>query len=90
MSILPRLFRRRSRPLAVKQGVDVVIEDAGAMCLVHLLTDSAEAWVRSRVDPTWYTVAGALVINRACAKDWALSMRTEGLKVGMTMGPGRV
>ena len=89
MAILPRLFRR-SRPLAVKQGVDVVIEDTGAMCLFHLLTDSAEAWVRSRLDRTPYTVAGALVVDRACAKEWALWMRAEGLKVGITMGPGRV
>lgn len=73
-----------------RNEVDVVIEDAGAICLFHLVSDRAEAWVRLRDDRGWYTLVGALVVDHTHTETFAHWMRAEGLNVGLAAARGRV
>lgn len=68
--------------------VDVLIEEAGTICLFHLLTDRAEAWVSLRPDRGWYTLVGALVVDECHADTFAQWMRAEGLCVGIMASRG--
>ena len=73
---------RRTRQVGhvpIRADIDVLIEEAGAICLFHLVTDRAEAWVRLRPDRGWYTLVGALVIDHSHAEAFAHWMRAEGL-----------
>lgn len=68
--------------------VDVLIEEAGTICLFHLLTDRAEAWVNLRPDCGWYTLVGALVVDECHVDTLARWMRAEGLCVGSMASRG--
>lgn len=69
-------------PRRPTHNVDVLVEEAGTICLFHLVTDRAEAWVRLRPDRGWYTLVGALVVDRSDAEAVSHWMRAEGLGVG--------
>lgn len=66
-----------------RDEVDVLVEEAGAICLFHLLTARAEAWVSLRPDRGWYTLVGALVVDESHTDTFAQWMRAEGLCVGI-------
>lgn len=67
-----------------KEGeVDVLIEEAGSICLFHLLTARADAWVSLRPDRGWYTLVGALVVDESYTDAFAQWMRAEGLCVAV-------
>ena len=74
----------------VEADLDVLIEAAGAICLFHLVTERAEAWVRLRDDRGWYTLVGALVVDHTHTETFAHWMRAEGLNVGLAAARGRV
>ena len=81
---------RQSFTFAVRHDFDVLVEEAGSICLFHLVTDRAEAWVSLRPDRSWYTLVGALVVDHSHAESFAHWMRTEGLRVGVTTACGTV
>ena len=70
--------------------MDVLIEAAGAICLFHLVTERAEAWIRLHDDRGWYTLVGALVVDHTHTETFAHWMRAEGLNVGLAAARGRV
>ncbi len=74
----------------VEADVDVLIEAAGAICLFHLVTERAEAWIRLRDDRDWYTLVGALVVDDTHTETFAHWMRAEGLNVSLAAARGRV
>lgn len=61
----------------------MLIEEAGTICLFHLLTERAGAWVNLRSDRGWYTLVGALVVDECHANPFAQWLRAEGLCVGI-------
>lgn len=73
-----RATPEKSPPVA--HDIDVLIEEAGTICLFHLVTCRAEAWVNVRPDRGWYTLVGALVVDQSHADAFAHWMRTEGVK----------
>jgi hypothetical protein len=81
---------RQSFTFAVRHDIDVVVEEVGSICLFHLVTDRAEAWVSLRPDHSRYTLVGALVVDHSHAESFAHWMRTEGLRVGLATGCGSV
>lgn len=81
---------RQSSSSHARQNLDVLIEEAGAICLFHLVTERAEAWVSLRPDRSWYTLVGALVVDHSHAEAFAHWMRAEGLRVGLTTPCGNV
>ncbi len=70
---------------ALDQGnqVDVLVEEAGTICLFHLVTGRAEAWVNLRPECGWYRLVGALVVDESHTDTFAQWMRAEGLRVGV-------
>lgn len=79
-----------SYAIPARHDIDVLVEEAGTICLFHLVTRRAEAWVNLRPDRGWYTLVGALVVDQSHADAFTQWMRTEGLKVGLTTASGNV